>query len=45
LAADAGEELAAFRSRMAPDAYERSLTACIDRLIRERAGLPTLTFD
>ena len=42
---EAAAELAPFRARMAADAYERSLSACTDRLIRERARLPVLSLD
>lgn len=42
---EAVEELAPFRARMPPEAYERSLSACVDRIIRERSRLPTLSFD
>ena len=44
LARDAEEELAGFRAVMAPDAFARARDAAIDRLIRERFGLPTITF-
>lgn len=39
---EAAEELAPFRGRMTPEAYERALEACTERLIRERARLPTI---
>jgi uncharacterized membrane-anchored protein YhcB (DUF1043 family) len=39
----ADAELAPFRSRLSADAYQRSHAACVDRLIREHARLPTLT--
>jgi hypothetical protein len=42
---DADAELAPFRGRMPPDAYERSRMACIDRSIRERLRLPVIAFD
>jgi hypothetical protein len=45
LAAEADAELAPFRGRMPRDAYEQSRQACIDRLIRERSRLPTVTFE
>jgi hypothetical protein len=38
----ADEELAPFKPQMAPDAYARARVAAVDRLIRERAGLPTV---
>lgn len=41
---EADIELAPFRDRMLADAYDRSRRACIDRLLRERARLPVLTF-
>ena len=44
LARDAEEELAGFRAVMAPDAFARARDAAIDRLIRERFGLPTISF-
>jgi hypothetical protein len=42
---EAVEQLAPFRERMPADAYERSLEAAVDRLIRERERLPTLTLE
>jgi hypothetical protein len=45
LAAEADGELSPFRDRMLPDAYAQSRQACIDRLIREHARLPTIAFD
>jgi HPt (histidine-containing phosphotransfer) domain-containing protein len=44
LEADADEELAPFRDRMAREVYERSRRAAVDRLIRERRRLPVITF-
>ena len=41
---DADEELAAFRSAMSPEAFARARSAAIDRLVRERSGLPTIAF-
>jgi hypothetical protein len=41
--ADADAELAPFRSQMAPDAYARARATAVDRLVRERAGLPTIS--
>jgi hypothetical protein len=38
----ADEELAPFKAQMAADAYARAHAAAADRLIRERAGLPTV---
>ena len=43
LARDAEEELAGFRAAMAPEAFARAREAAIDRLIRERFGLPTIS--
>jgi hypothetical protein len=45
LAAEADAELSPFRNRMPPDAYAQSRQACIDRLVREHARLPTIAFD
>lgn len=45
LAAEADAELAPFRARMAPEAYEQSRRAAVDRLLRERRGLPLVTFE
>jgi hypothetical protein len=42
---EADAQLSPFRSRMPSDAYARSHEACVDRLMREHARLPTLTFD
>ena len=45
LSAEADTQLAPFRDRMAPAVYGHSHQACVDRLVRERAGLPTIAFD
>jgi hypothetical protein len=45
IAAEADEELAPFRERMAPPVFERSRRAAVDRLIRERGRLPVITYD
>jgi hypothetical protein len=45
LGAEADAELAPFRSRMSAEVFEQSHRAAVDRLIRERHRLPTLTFD
>jgi hypothetical protein len=45
LAAEADAELAPFRTRLPPDAYDRSRQACIDRLLRERAKLPVIALE
>jgi hypothetical protein len=42
LAREAESELAGFRHAMAPDAFARAREAAIDRLVRERNGLPTI---
>jgi hypothetical protein len=43
--AEADEQLSPFRGRMHADAYAQSHQACIDRLLREHARLPTIAFD
>ena len=43
--AEADAELTSFRGRMTAEAYERARAACVDRLIRERARLPVVSFD
>jgi len=42
LAREAAGELAPFRARMAPEAWASSVEAGVDRLVRERLGLPCL---
>src|SRR6185295_14894546 len=42
LTRQAEEELAGFRSAMTPDAFARAREAAIDRLVRDRVGLPTI---
>ena len=42
--AEADEELAGFRERMTPEAYARARETAIDRLVRERSGLPVIVF-
>ena len=42
---EADAQLSPFRSRMPSDAYARSHQACVDRLMREHARLPTIAFD
>ena len=44
LAREADEELAGFRAGMSPEALARAREAAIDRLVRERSGLPTIAF-
>jgi len=43
--AEAEQQLSPFRGRMRPEAYEQSQRACVDRLLREHARLPTIAFD
>jgi hypothetical protein len=43
--AEAAAELAPFRGRMPADTHARATRACIDRIVRERAGLPVITFE
>lgn len=45
LAAEADRELQPFRPRMTAEVYAQSHRACLDRLIRDRANLPTIAFD
>ena len=45
LAAEADEELKPFRVRMPADAYQQAHQACVDRLLRERANLPTISYE
>lgn len=42
---EADEELAGFRAAMAPDTFARARAAAIDRLVRERFGLPTIRYE
>jgi hypothetical protein len=44
LTSEAESELATFRSRMTPAVFARTREAAVDRLLRERFGLPTVTF-
>jgi len=44
LLGEADAELAAYRDRMAPEAFARARDAAFDRLLRERFGLPIVTF-
>ncbi len=41
---DADAELSPFRDRMPRDAYAQAARACVDRLLRERARLPVVTY-
>jgi hypothetical protein len=45
LRAEAGEELSAFGGRMPPDARARATQAAFVRLVREHAGLPTISYE
>jgi hypothetical protein len=45
LSEEADEELKPFRARMPADAYRQSHRACVDRLLRERAGLPRISYE
>jgi len=44
LAREAESELAGYRAGMTAEAFARALDAAIDRLVRERARLPTIAF-
>ena len=41
---EADSELAGFRSGMTAEAFARAREAAMDRLVRERVRLPTITF-
>jgi hypothetical protein len=45
LLAEADADLAPFRGRMAPEAYEQSRRVAVDRLLRERRKLPIIAFE
>jgi hypothetical protein len=45
LAAEADEELTPFRARMAVDTYAQSHRALVDRLVRDKRGLPVVAFE
>ena len=45
LARDADEELAGFRGGMTAEAFARAREAAVDRLVRERFGLPTIAYE
>ena len=45
LGAEADEELKPFRARMPAEEYQQSRRACIDRLLRDRAGLPAIGYE
>jgi hypothetical protein len=42
LAADASADLAAYRNRLTPEIWQRSVDLAVNRLLRERLGLPVL---
>ncbi|MGE0392267.1 MAG: hypothetical protein AB7I25_03330 [Vicinamibacterales bacterium] len=42
---DADRELAPFRDRMTPEAWQRARDACVARILRDRARLPVVAFD
>jgi hypothetical protein len=42
---EAEAELAPFRMRMPRDAFDKSVDACMDRLLRERLRIPTLSLE
>jgi hypothetical protein len=44
LSGEAEAELAGYRERLTPDAFARACDAAFDRLLRERFGLPIVTF-
>jgi hypothetical protein len=45
LRAEADDELKPFRVRMPAEAYQHAHRACVDRLLRERANLPTIAYE
>ncbi len=45
LGLEAAQELAPFKDRMPPGAYEHAARTCVDRLLRERVRLPRVAFD
>jgi hypothetical protein len=42
---DADRELAPFRARMTPEAWQRAREACMTRILRDRERLPVVAFD
>lgn len=42
---EATEELAPFRERMPQDVYDQAVDSAVDRLLRDRAQLPTIVFE
>jgi hypothetical protein len=45
LRSEATEQLRPFRERMPADTYQRAIDSAVDRLIREREQLPTISFE
>jgi hypothetical protein len=43
--AEAAEQLRPFRDRMPADSYERAIDSAVNRLLREREQLPTISFE
>ena len=43
--AEATEQLLPFRERMPADTYQRAIDSAVDRLLREREQLPTVSFE
>lgn len=43
--AEAERDLAVYRARMPPEAWARSVEVSVDRMLRDRLGLPTLELD
>ena len=43
--AEATEQLLPFRDRMPADTYQRAIDSAVDRLLREREQLPTVSFE
>ena len=43
--AEAAEQLLPFRDRMPAETYQRAIDSAIDRLVREREQLPTVSFE
>jgi len=42
---EAASQLLPFRDRMPADAYQRAIESAVDRLVRDREQLPTVTFE
>ncbi|HEY0285363.1 MAG TPA: hypothetical protein VGC23_08240, partial [Vicinamibacterales bacterium] len=43
--AEATEQLLPFRDRMPADTYQRAIDSAVDRLLREREQLPSVSFE